>query len=259
MSVKIITIPCLQDNFAYLVVCKKTLQAAVVDPSESGPVLNEVERQNLKLTAILNTHHHWDHVGGNKDLKSKFPDLIIYGYESDRGRIPEQTEFLKMGDEVRFGEQCGTFLHNPGHTTGAITYVFGEIAFTGDTLFAGGCGRIFEGNAYQMYDSINEKLGRLSDHTKIYFGHEYTQANLYFALSVESDNEDIQKKLESVKKLRSLAKFTTPTTLAEERLTNPFMRCNSEEILAYIKSQEPNHNLEKKEVFKTLRELKNNF
>ena len=256
---KIVTIPCLQDNFAYLLICTKTKQAAVVDPSEAAPVISEIERLGVKLTTIFNTHHHWDHVDGNHDLNAKYPQLLIFGHESDRGRIPKQTEFLKSGDEVQFGEQRGRFLYNPGHTSGAITYVFGKKAFTGDTLFAAGCGRLFEGTPSQMYDSLNIQIGGLADETELYFGHEYTEANLRFALSVEFGNTEIHKKIKAVSTLRSLGKYSTPTTLAEERLTNPFMRCNSSEIHAYIKSKETKHNLSQKEVFRTLRELKNNF
>ena len=256
---EIVTIPCLQDNFAYLLICKKTQQAAVVDPSEAVPVNKAVEQHGVLLTTILNTHHHWDHVGGNKELKAKFPELIIYGHESDRGRIPEQTVFLKRGDAVRFGEQSGTFLHNPGHTSGAITYVFDRTAFTGDTLFAAGCGRLFEGTPAQMHDSLNKQIGGLPDETELYFGHEYTEANLRFALSVESGNAEIHKKLAVVTALRASGAFSTPTTLAEERRTNPFMRCSSAEIRATVRSEEPSHNLSEKEVFRTLRELKNNF
>ena len=130
---EIVTIPCLQDNFAYLLICPKTGEAAVVDPSEADPVRKEIKRQNVKLTAILNTHHHWDHVGGNKELKADCPYLKIYGHASDRGRIPEQTEYLEDGDKVLFGEQSGSFLHNPGHTSGAITYLF-EIPLLQETL-----------------------------------------------------------------------------------------------------------------------------
>ena len=256
---KIVTIPCLKDNFAYLLICNKTLQAAVVDPSEAAPVINEIERQGVKLTTILNTHHHWDHVDGNQDLNAKYPQLLIFGHESDRGRIPEQTEFLKSGDVVYFGEQRGTFLYNPGHTSGALTYVFGKTAFTGDTLFAAGCGRLFEGTPAQMHDSLNIQIGGLADETELYFGHEYTEANLQFALSVEYGNAEIHKKIKAVSILRSSGKFSTPTTLAEERLTNPFMRCNSSEIHTCVKSKEPKHNLAEQEVFRTLRELKNIF
>ena len=256
---EIVTIPCLKDNFAYLLICTKTQQAAVVDPSEAIPVINEIESQGVQLTTILNTHHHWDHVGGNQDLNAKYPQLFIFGHELDRGRIPGQTEFLKKGDEIHFGEQRGTFLYNPGHTSGALTYVFGKTAFTGDTLFAAGCGRLFEGTPSQMYDSLNIQIGGLTDDTELYFGHEYTEANLRFALSVESGNVELHKKIKRVSALRSSGKFSTPTILSEERLTNPFMRCNSAEIQAYIKSKEAHHNLAEQEVFRTLRELKNNF
>ena len=256
---EIVTIPCLQDNFAYLLICLKTGDAAVVDPSEADPVIKEIKRQNVKLTAILNTHHHWDHVGGNKELKADCPDLKIYGHASDRGRIPEQTEFLEDGDQVQFGEQSGSFLYNPGHTSGAITYLFGKTAFTGDTLFAAGCGRLFEGTPEQMHDSLNNRIGNLSDLTELYFGHEYTENNLRFALSVESSNTEINKKLADIKVLRSSGKFSTPTTIAAERQTNPFLRCNSAEIKDTVKSSDPDNDLTEKEVFRKLRVLKDVF
>ena len=256
---EIVTIPCLQDNFAYLLICPNTGEAAVIDPSEADPVRKELNRQNVKLTTIFNTHHHWDHVGGNKELKCDFPELKIYGHFSDRGRIPEQTQFLEDGDQVIFGKQTGSFLHNPGHTSGAITYLFGKTAFTGDTLFAAGCGRLFEGTPNQMHDSLNNRIGKLPDYTELYFGHEYTEKNLLFALSVEPGNMGLNKKLADIKIRRSSGKFSTPTTIAEEKQTNPFLRCNSDEIKGFVNSSDPDNDLTEKEVFRTLRELKDVF
>ena len=256
---KIITIPCLQDNFAYLLISSKSCTAAVVDPSEAIPVKKAVEKFDVQLTSILNTHHHWDHVGGNKELKSEYPNLRIYGHESDRGRIPGQNVFLSNGDKVFFGEESGYFIHNPGHTSGAITYVFENTAFTGDTLFAAGCGRIFEGTAEQMYDSLNNHIGKLHDKTRVYFGHEYTETNLNFALTVEPENIYIQKRLLQVKSLRSSGRFSCPTTIEEEKKTNPFLRCSSPEIRETVTSKNPKIELSEKEIFRTLRELKDCF
>ena len=256
---KIVPIPCLQDNYAYLLICPKTREAALVDPSEADPIRKELNYQNVKLTTILNTHHHWDHVGGNKKLKSDFPELKIYGHFSDRGRIPAQTEFLEYGDQVVFGEQTGSFIHNPGHTSGAVTYLFGRTAFTGDTLFAAGCGRIFEGTPDQMHDSLNNRIGKLPNYTELYFGHEYTEKNLLFALSVEPGNNKLNKKLADIKIRRSSKKFSTPTTIEEEKQTNPFLRCNSVEIREFVNSSDPTNDLTEKEVFRTLRELKDVF
>ncbi len=258
-EMEIVTIPCLQDNFSYLLICTKTGEAAVVDPSEADPIRKEIKNQNVKLTTILNTHHHWDHVGGNKELKSDYPEIKIYGHSSDRGRIPEQTEFLEDGDHVMFGKQSGEFLYNPGHTSGAITYLFGNTAFTGDTLFAAGCGRLFEGTSDQMYNSLNNLIGKLPDKTQLYFGHEYTENNLRFALSVEAGNTKINKKLIDVKRLCSSGSFSTPTTIADEKQTNPFLRCNSDEIKRVVKLMDPENDLTKKEVFRALRELKDVF
>ena len=251
-------IPCLRDNYAYLLLCPQTQATAVVDPSEADPVQAELERRGLSLTAILNTHHHWDHVGGNEALQAKHPGIRIFGYASDRGRIPGQTEFLKVGDVVKFGEIEGTILHNPGHTSGAITYVFGDQAFTGDTLFAAGCGRVFEGTMAQMHHSLNGVLGGLPDPTRLYFGHEYTERNLEFAQSVEPGNAAVSKRLDAVRQSRRQGQFTTPTTLAEERQTNPFLRCQSPQLrqVAQRESSGPSTDAG---VFGVLRGLKDRF
>src|SRR5262249_38652863 len=146
---QIIPIHCLKDNYAYLLVDEASGQTAVVDPSEAEPVLNALaeaqKKADLQLVAILNTHHHLDHTGGNQDLKERFPELKIYGHASDQGRIAAQTEFLADGDRVQIGGLNGHIVHNPGHTLGAISYAFEDALFTGDTLFGAGCGRTFEG------------------------------------------------------------------------------------------------------------------
>ena len=251
-------IPCLRDNYAYLLLCPQTQATAVVDPSEADPVQAELERRGLSLTAILNTHHHWDHVGGNEALQAEHPGIRIFGYASDRGRIPGQTEFLEVGDVVKFGEIEGTILHNPGHTSGAITYVFGDQAFTGDTLFAAGCGRVFEGTMAQMHHSLNGVLGGLPDPTRLYFGHEYTERNLEFAQSVEPGNAAVSKRLDAVRQSRRQGQFTPPTTLAEERQTNPFLRCQSPQLrqVAQRESSGPSTDAG---VFGVLRGLKDRF
>jgi len=250
---------CLRDNFAYILICEETGQAAVVDPSESGPVLAELERLKAPLVAIFNTHHHYDHVDGNLGLLAHFPGTRIYAHASDKGRVPGQTHFLEEGDTPGFGNIKGSLTHNPGHTTGAVTYYFGEHAFTGDTLFAAGCGRIFEGTAEDMYVSLNQKIGGHDPNTRLWFGHEYTVNNLRFALEVEPDNVHVQKRLSQAMALREQGLFTTPSTLAEEWLTNPFMRCDSETLKGAAKKYDPKCDLSPISVLRAIRKMKDAF
>jgi len=256
---KVYPVPCLRDNYAYVLVCPETNEAAVVDPSEAPPVIEAVEKLDVALTAILNTHHHWDHVNGNEALLEKYPNLKVFGHASDRGRIPGQTEFLEEGDAVRFGAQSGTITHNPGHTTGAVTFYFGQNAFTGDTLFAAGCGRLFEGTPADMHVSLNQKIGGHDPETKLYFGHEYTANNLKFALSVEPGNQKAREKLARVEALRAKGEYSTPTTLAEEWDTNPFMRCDSLEIQEAVRRADPGNDLAPVSVLRVVRQLKDQF
>jgi hydroxyacylglutathione hydrolase len=256
---RVTPIPCLKDNYAYLVICEDTQQAAVVDPSEAAPVLRAVEQAGVELVAILNTHHHWDHIGGNKELLARFPELAVYGHASDSGRIDGQTHFLNTGDTFRVGKLDVRALHNPGHTKGAVSYVVGTCVFTGDTLFAAGCGRLFEGTPQDMQRSLCEVIGSLPESTQVYFGHEYTEANLRFAAHVEPDNRDVQARLEAVRKLRAAGRFTTPSTLAEEWRTNPFMRSDSAGIQAAVKQADPGNDLTPASVLGVVRELKNRF
>ena len=168
----IIPIPCLQDNFAYLLICTQTRLAAVIDPSESEPILKELKNHNADLICILNTHHHWDHVGGNENILDEFPGIKVYAHASDRGRVPGQTEFLEDGDTIQFGHQNGRVIHNPGHTTGAITYLFGNMAFTGDTLFKKDIGRVDlpGGNKSELIKSLKQ-LSKLPASMELYPGH----------------------------------------------------------------------------------------
>jgi hydroxyacylglutathione hydrolase len=224
-------VPCLKDNYAYLIHEAGSDRALVVDPSESEPVLRALESARLRLAGVLNTHHHWDHVGGNEELVRKVSGLRVFGHSSDRGRIPEQTDFLEHGGELEVAGLHFRVLHIPGHTLGAIAYVGQGCVFTGDTLFAAGCGRLFEGTAAMMYESLNVKLAALPDETRVYFGHEYTQNNLKFAAHLEPGNSVVAEKAQRVAAERAQGLPTAPSTMAEERQTNPFMRCASEEIV----------------------------
>ena len=256
---KIISVPCLQDNYAYLIICEDTGGCGIVDPSEAEPVLRAVAEHQADLVAIFNTHHHWDHVGGNKAILEAFPDLMVYGHASDRGRIPGQNVFLQDQQQISLGMLQGHVTHNPGHTTGAVTYYFDDTAFTGDTLFAAGCGRLFEGTPEDMHRSLNHAIGQHEDETRLFFGHEYTEKNLRFAQTVEPSNSDIAEKLEEVIALRKQGLPTTPTTLAEEWATNPFMRVDSEEIQKTVKLHDPSNDLSPSSVLRVIRQLKDAY
>ena len=243
-------IPCLSDNYAYLV--KSGDQCAVVDPSEAAPVRAALARRGWSLTHILNTHHHLDHCGGNLDLKAETGAQVV-GPAKDAARIP--------GIDVGVDESGWEFdgrkvqvLEVPAHTKGAITFVIDGNAFTGDTLFLMGCGRLFEGDAAMMWHSLG-KLMTLPDTTQIYCGHEYTQSNGKFALTLEPGNADLQARMKDVQALRAAGKPTVPASLALEKKTNPFLRPDSAEIRRTL-------GMEKADtvaVFGEIRERKNNF
>lgn len=256
---KVIPVPCLSDNYAYLVICEASGVAGVVDPSEAAPVAACVKKEGVTLTAILNTHHHWDHIGGNKELIGQFSGLAVYGHNSDRGRIDGLTNGLETGDVFALGKLEVKALHNPGHTSGAVSFVIEDSVFTGDTMFAGGCGRLFEGTPANMYASLNEVIGGLPELTKVYFGHEYTENNLRFAQALEPGNAAVRERLEAVRKTRASGEYTTPSTLAEEWRTNPFMRCDSEEIKARVKQEEPGNDLSPEAVLRVVRQMKDSF
>ena len=235
---KIARIPVLSDNYIFLLWDETQKIAAVVDPAEAKPVLNKLREIDAKLVAIFNTHHHGDHVGGNRRLMKEFPDLCVYGGAKDRGRIPGQQVYLKEGNIVEFAGRQAEVYFIPGHTYGHIAYYFppvnegetGEL-FCGDTIFAGGCGRLFEGTPAQMVDSIG-KLRQLPDNTRVWCAHEYTLNNLKFAISVDRDNEALRKRLELVKQERDRNIPTVPSLLGIEKQTNPFLRWDSPALQA---------------------------
>ena len=231
---RVVPVPCLSDNYAYLVICDETHECAVVDPSEAAPVLEALERAKAKLVAIWNTHHHFDHVGGNEAIARKGVRYVS-GHASDSGRIPGQTRFLETGDVVEVGKVRARAMHVPGHTLGAVAYVIdreGDRAvFTGDTMFLAGCGRLFEGTPAQMHASL-QSLAALPPETRVYCGHEYTASNLRFAHHVEPSNPDVARAMDAVAKTREAGRPTVPGTIAEERATNPFVRAKDVEELA---------------------------
>lgn len=254
---KVVQIPLLRDNYAYLIVCPETGEAAVVDPSEAGPVLKAVDQEGVILKGILNTHHHWDHTGGNALLLQRFP-LKVYGHRHDQGRVPGLTDPLDEGDEVMVGHLQARVLFIPGHTKGHIAYLFSGKLFCGDTLFVGGCGRVFEGTVEEMLKSLG-KLKDLPTDTQVYCGHEYTEKNLQFALTLEPNNKKLSEKMQRVRSLRAKGLSTVPSTIGEERETNPFLRWDSPEIQENLKRNFPGLRSDPVSVFARTRELKDKF
>ncbi|XP_015781610.1 hydroxyacylglutathione hydrolase, mitochondrial isoform X2 [Tetranychus urticae] len=255
MDVKILS--ALSDNYMYLIIDKDSKKAAIVDPVEPDKVLQSVSEAGVELTTVLTTHHHWDHSGGNAELVSKAPGLTVCGFDD---RIGALTKKVNHGDTFSIGKLKINCLYTPCHTSGHICYHVvppsGEsdgAVFTGDTLFQAGCGKFFEGTPDQMYDALINKLGSLPDSTKVYCGHEYTVSNLVFAQSTEPSNKDIQDRLNWAKVRRSLSETTIPSTIAMEKLINPFMRVKEPSIQKYAGSTNP------VEIMGILRNAKNNF
>jgi hydroxyacylglutathione hydrolase len=232
MALEIIRIPVLSDNYVWLVHEPDSGETMVVDPAVSAPVLAEADARGWTITQIWNTHWHPDHTGGNAEIKAA-TGCIITGPEAERERIPTLDRFVAEGDHVTLGSVTAQVLDVPAHTAGHIAYHFADdrAAFVGDTLFAMGCGRLFEGTADQMYSNMR-KLEALGDETQVYCAHEYTQSNGRFALTVEPDNQALIDRMASVTAMRERGEPTVPTSIALERATNPFMRAASVAELA---------------------------
>ena len=238
---KIEIIPCLQDNYSYLIIDENNKNACVIDPSEAKPIINFLEKHNIKLNYILNTHHHFDHVGGNSELKKKYNAKVI-GYVEDSKRIPD-IDIMVKDEEIWIENNFeAKIIHIPGHTLGHICYYFYKEnnLFTGDTLFSLGCGRIFEGTYEQMFSSL-QLIKSFPKDTKIYCGHEYTLKNSDFCLKYDSNNSVLKKKILSIKKNLTKGLPTIPSTVQEELNCNIFLR--SKDIKTFSK----------------LRDLKDNF
>jgi hydroxyacylglutathione hydrolase len=235
-------LPALKDNYMYLLVDESTKEAAVIDPVEPDKVVQCVADEQIKLTTILTTHHHWDHSGGNDKLVSMVSDLIVCGGDD---RIPSINKKVKNNDIVKIGGLMVKALETPCHTSGHICYYVESIdgssraVFTGDTLFVGGCGRFFEGTATQMYRALCEVLASLPLDTQVYCGHEYTLQNLAYAQHVEPSNQDILDKIEWAKGKRGNNEPTIPSTIREEMTFNPFMRVKEASVQSHAKCHDP--------------------
>ena len=247
-------IPCLNDNYSYLILEKKSNTVSIVDPSEFK-ACDAVINRYKKLDFILNTHHHADHVGANIELKKKY-DSKILGSNSDKDRIPGIDIFLEENQKQKIGDLEFDVIFIPGHTKGHIGFFFSKdkIVFTGDTLFSLGCGRVFEGTHEEMFNSL-KKIKNLPHDTKIYCGHEYTKSNLNFCLKYDSKNTFLKEKKRDIQKKLSSKQPTIPTTLGQEIKTNIFLRCDDPEIKHALGLK---HSSEF-EVFSKLRDLKDSF
>jgi hydroxyacylglutathione hydrolase len=247
MALQIERIPTLSDNYTYLLVCDETHQAAVVDAPEAAPVVSRVDKTGAQLVKILSTHHHPDHSMANPELAARYR-VPVFGHRSDSARLPGFTDGLDEGDTVAVGNHTARILFIPAHTRGHIAYVFDEARaiFCGDTLFAAGCGRLFEGTPEMMWTALVEKLGKLPDDYRVYCGHEYTESNLRFAAHVEPDNQavlDKQKRVQEIRRRKAAdwhdatpAEMTIPSTIAEEHATNPFMRARDAADLGRLRA-----------------------
>ena len=239
MEVKII--PCLEDNYAYLLIDNTNNTACIIDPSEASPIINYLEKNKIKLSFILNTHHHYDHVGGNKKLKEIYGAKVI-GYIDDKKKIPEIDIIVKNNQIWKEKNFEAKIIHIPGHTKGHICFYFfnEKKIFSGDTLFSLGCGKIFEGTYAQMFESLNF-FKTLPQDTNIYCGHEYTLKNSEFCLKHDPNNLNLKKKIQKIKEKLNKNLPTLPTTIKDEIECNIFLRTE---------------NLEN---FSKLRDLKDNF
>jgi hydroxyacylglutathione hydrolase len=231
---EIVAVPAFTDNYIWLVHDAVGGETAVVDPGDAGPAIAEAGRRGWTISQVWNTHHHWDHTGGNQAIKDA-TGCTVSGPAAEDIKIRDVA--LSEGSALSIGNHAGRAMEIPGHTLGHLALVFDEdrIAFVGDTLFAMGCGRLFEGTPQQMYRSL-QRIADLPADTALYCGHEYTLANARFAAHAEPDNAAIAERLVEVQALRAVGKITLPTTVEQERATNPFVRAKGWEEFASLRS-----------------------
>lgn len=254
-------IPVWKDNLVWLAVCTATKEAFAVDGPEAEPVLAYCAERGLTLAGILNTHTHPDHVGINYALQRSgaLAGMRVVGSTLHAGEVPGLTEPVVEGDTVRVGEVEGAVMLTEGHVDGHVSYLFGDVLFCGDTMFAGGCGYLFDGPPSKMHASL-QRIAALPPETKVCCAHEYTEANLRFAMSVEPENAALVERVAQVAAIRAEGGCTVPSTVAEERATNPFVRVDSPELRAQVARQMPSAPLSTgAEVFAATRTLKNGF
>jgi hydroxyacylglutathione hydrolase len=250
-------VPCLSDNYAYIL--EHAGKAVVVDPSEAAPVQEALTRLEVSLVGVWATHHHHDHVGGIADLVRENAGLEVIGsaYDAQRGRVPAQTRSVSEGEPLWFGSHRVRVMEVPGHTMGAVAFVVDGALFSGDTLFGGGCGRLFEGTPATMVASLTA-LRALPGDTRLYCGHEYTQKNLSFARKIEPDNADVTRRAQVVDEARSHGKPSIPSTLEDECKTNPLLRWDAPRVIEKARELGA-ESAEPEKVFAAIRRARDTF
>lgn len=235
--VEIVRIPAFSDNYIWLMHDDVSGETVVIDPGEADPALREADARGWTISQIWTTHWHPDHTGGNEAIKAA-TGAIVTGPAAEAAKIPSLDRMVGEGDTVRIGSIEAQVMATPAHTAGHISYHLPSeaILFPGDTVFAMGCGRLFEGTASQMHDAL-QRFATLADDTRIYCAHEYTLSNARFAGAVQPDNQAVSERLAAVERARAVGEATIPTTIADERATNPFMRASSAEALAVLRQR----------------------
>ena len=255
MSVEILTIPCLSDNYAFLIHDQDSKETILIDAPDAAAIKRALARQGWTLNHILLTHHHWDHVDGVQALCSS-GGVDVYGAQADAHRLPKLDHSFGSGQNLRLAGQSCEVIDVPGHTIGHVAFFFPNLnaAFTADSLMALGCGRLFEGIPEQMWDSLS-KLAALPDETVIYSGHEYTLSNGRFALTIEPDNQDLVERVQKTEQAAAIGTPTVPSVLSEEKATNPFLRASDPRVKAALGME----NASDSTVFAEIRARKDRF